>query len=100
MTGTAKPIQNQYSWTNLSSLLYVEQPVGVGYSLGTPNAKVAYLSFMIRLMTLKCILQSETDVASQLVGFLQQFLGIFSELKGKNFYLTGESVSILLPRVC
>jgi carboxypeptidase D len=46
------------------------------------------------------ILQSETDVASQLVGFLQQFLGIFSELKGKNFYLSGESVSILLPRGC
>jgi hypothetical protein len=36
--------------------------------------------------------QNEEDVASQLVGFLQQFLEVFSELKGKNFYLTGESV--------
>jgi hypothetical protein len=51
MPGTAKPVQNQYSWTNLSSLLYVEQPVGTGYSLGTPNAQVIYPSFEIRLMT-------------------------------------------------
>jgi hypothetical protein len=36
--------------------------------------------------------QNEDDVAAQLVGFLQQFLEIFSELKGKKFYLTGESV--------
>jgi len=37
--------------------------------------------------------QNEEDVAAHLVGFLQQFLGIFSELKGKKFYVTGESVS-------
>jgi carboxypeptidase D len=39
--------------------------------------------------------QNEDDVAAQLVGFLQQFLEIFQELKGKKFYLTGESVSAL-----
>jgi carboxypeptidase C (cathepsin A) len=32
IVGTAKPIVNEYSWTNLSSLLYVEQPVGTGMS--------------------------------------------------------------------
>ncbi|KZS90898.1 alpha/beta-hydrolase [Sistotremastrum niveocremeum HHB9708] len=72
-TGTAKPIQNQFSWTNLSSLLYVEQPVGTGFSLGTPTAL------------------NENDVASQLVGFFTQFLNIFEELKGKKFWLSGES---------
>ena len=72
--GTAKPIVNQYSWTNLSSLLYVEQPVGTGFSQGIPDAK------------------DENDVAEQLVGFFQQFLSVFSELENKNFYLTGESV--------
>lgn len=35
----------------------------------------------------------------QLVGFFQQFLEIFSELKGKKFYLTGESVSTDLFRI-
>ncbi|KAF8350960.1 Alpha/Beta hydrolase protein [Amanita rubescens] len=71
--GQAHATQNQYSWTNLSSVLWVEQPVGTGFSQGTPTA------------------QNEEDVASQLVGFLQQFLEVFSELKGKKFYLTGES---------
>ncbi|KAF8729774.1 hypothetical protein AX14_006055 [Amanita brunnescens Koide BX004] len=71
--GQAQATQNQYSWTNLSSVLWVEQPVGTGFSQGIPSA------------------QDEEDVASQLVGFLQQFLEVFSELKGKNFYLTGES---------
>ncbi|KIL59166.1 hypothetical protein M378DRAFT_15030 [Amanita muscaria Koide BX008] len=71
--GQAKPTPNQYSWTNISSMLWVEQPVGTGYSQGTPTA------------------QNEEDVAAQLVGFLQQFLNVFSELKGKKFYLTGES---------
>jgi Serine carboxypeptidase len=39
--------------------------------------------------------QNEVDVAAQLVGFFQQFLEVFSELKGKKFYVTGESVSLL-----
>jgi carboxypeptidase D len=72
--GQAKPTVNEQSWTNLSSILWVEQPVGTGFSQGIPNA------------------QNEDDVAAQLVGFMQQFLEVFSELKGKKLYLTGESV--------
>ncbi|KAF8638468.1 hypothetical protein AX17_002179 [Amanita inopinata Kibby_2008] len=71
--GQAVPTVNQYSWTNLSSVLWVEQPIGTGFSQGTPN------------------IRNEDDLSEQLVGFLQQFLEVFSELKGKNFYLTGES---------
>ncbi|KAF8577181.1 alpha/beta-hydrolase [Ramaria rubella] len=71
--GTAVPIVNDFSWTNLSSVLWIEQPVGTGFSQGKPN------------------IRNEDDLAVQLVGFLQQFLEIFSELKGKKFYITGES---------
>ncbi|KAJ7476943.1 Alpha/Beta hydrolase protein [Mycena galericulata] len=71
--GTARPIPNVNSWTNLSSMLWVEQPVGTGFSQGTPNIK------------------DENDLAAQLVGFLQQFLEVFSELNGKKLYLSGES---------
>lgn len=39
--GQAKPTQNAFSWTNLSSLLYVEQPVGTGFSQGKPNISVS-----------------------------------------------------------
>ena len=72
--GQYKPTVNEYSWTNLSSMLYIEQPVGTGYSQGVPN------------------INNEEDLAAQFVGFLQQFLEVFSELKGKKAYLTGESV--------
>ncbi|GAB1527085.1 hypothetical protein RhiTH_010260 [Rhizoctonia solani] len=72
-TGTAKPIRNQWAWTNLSHVLWVEQPVGTGFSQGVPN------------------ITNEDQLAAQFAGFLAQFLEVFSELKGKNFYATGES---------
>ncbi|KAF9224578.1 alpha/beta-hydrolase [Gyrodon lividus] len=74
--GQAGPTVNEYSWTNLSSVLWVEQPVGTGFSQGTPN------------------IENEDQLAEQLVGFMQQFLEVFSELKGKKLWLTGESVNI------
>jgi hypothetical protein len=43
-------------------------------------------------MSLRCDTQNETQLAAELVGFMQQFLNVFAELKGKKFYLTGESV--------
>ncbi|KAH9936848.1 alpha/beta-hydrolase [Epithele typhae] len=71
--GQARPTQNEFSWTNLSSMIYLEQPVGTGFSQGKPNAT------------------NENDIAAQIVGFLQQFLDVFSEIQGKNFYVSGES---------
>ncbi|KAI0293644.1 Alpha/Beta hydrolase protein [Multifurca ochricompacta] len=71
--GQAKPTPNPNSWTNLGHMLWVEQPIGTGFSQGIPS------------------IHDETELAAQLVGFMQEFLEIFSELKGKNFYLAGES---------
>ncbi|KAI0051492.1 alpha/beta-hydrolase [Auriscalpium vulgare] len=71
--GQANPTKNPYSWTNLAHVLWIEQPVGTGYSQGTPN------------------IQNEEDLSAQLVGFLQQFLDVFSDLQNKKFWLAGES---------
>ncbi|KAF9449019.1 alpha/beta-hydrolase [Macrolepiota fuliginosa MF-IS2] len=71
--GQAKPTVNQFSWTNISSVLWVEQPVGTGFSQGKPD------------------IRNEDDLAAELVGFLQQFLEVFSELNTKKLYLSGES---------
>jgi len=46
-TGQAYPTQNEWSWTNLSSVLYVEQPIGTGFSQGQPTAKVRGTQFSI-----------------------------------------------------
>jgi hypothetical protein len=58
-------------------MLYVEQPVGVGYSQGTPD------------------ITDEDGLAAELVGFFQQFLEVFKEMKGKKFWLSGESVRVV-----
>ena len=63
---------NPYSWNEYTNMFFIDQPVGTGFSQGTPTAK------------------NEEDVAEQLVGFLNEFLAIFSELKGKKLWITGE----------
>ncbi|EHS63794.1 uncharacterized protein PGTG_21811 [Puccinia graminis f. sp. tritici CRL 75-36-700-3] len=71
--GQARPTQNQYSWTNATSMLYVEHPIGTGYSVGTPTAT------------------NQTDVSRDLFNFFTQWLQVFPEMNGKNFWLSGES---------
>jgi carboxypeptidase D len=53
-------------------MLWVEQPVGVGYSQGTPN------------------ITDEVELAAQFRGFLKSFVDVF-DMHGWKTYLTGES---------
>src|SRR5579862_5008473 len=70
--GTFKPVKNPWSWTNLTNMIYVEQPVGTGFSQGTPSAT------------------NEREVAAQFLGFFKHFLRTF-RLFYKKIYITGES---------
>ncbi|KAF8838192.1 alpha/beta-hydrolase, partial [Paxillus ammoniavirescens] len=69
--GQAKHTVNEYSWTNLSSILWVEQPVGTGLSQGTLN------------------IENKSQPSEKLAG-VEQLLAVFSELKGNKPWLTGE----------
>ncbi|THG97171.1 hypothetical protein EW026_g4786 [Hermanssonia centrifuga] len=71
--GQAAPTPNQWSWTSLANVLWVEQPVGTGFSQGAPS------------------ISNDDELAEQATGFLEQFLDTFSELKGSNFFVSGES---------
>ncbi|CCG82284.1 Carboxypeptidase cpdS [Taphrina deformans PYCC 5710] len=71
--GTYLPVPNPYSWTNLTNMVWVEQPVGTGFTQGTPDAT------------------GEFDVSQQFLGFLQQFFQEFPSLQNKNMYISGES---------
>lgn len=53
--GQYAPTINPYSWVNLTNMLWVEQPVGTGFSIGTPNAT------------------NEEDIASDVVRFFKNF---------------------------
>ncbi|KAI0072849.1 alpha/beta-hydrolase [Panus rudis PR-1116 ss-1] len=71
--GQSEPTPNPFSWTNLANVVWVEQPVGTGFSRGQPN------------------IMNDDELAEQVAGFLGQFLETFDELKGSNFYVSGES---------
>ncbi|KAI1342531.1 serine carboxypeptidase [Xylariaceae sp. FL0016] len=71
-SGTFMPIQNPYSWHKLTNYVWIEQPVGVGYTEGEPN------------------LLNEIDLTVQFKGFWENFVDTFN-LHGRDMYLTGES---------
>lgn len=70
--GTFQPIQNKWSWHRLTNVVWIDQPVGRGFSQGTPTAT------------------NEQDVAQQFLGFWQNFVNTFA-LQGYRVYVTGSS---------
>ncbi|MCJ1462750.1 hypothetical protein MMC07_001353 [Pseudocyphellaria aurata] len=70
--GTFKPVQNPYTWVNLTNMVWVEQPVGTGFSQGKPDAK------------------NEVEAAAQFLGFFKNFVDTFA-LHNKKIYIAGES---------
>ncbi|KAL4723067.1 hypothetical protein ACLX1H_010308 [Fusarium chlamydosporum] len=70
--GTLAPVPNSYSWTNLTNVIWIEQPVGVGYSQGKPN------------------ITNEVELGLEFIGFWRNFIDTF-DLKGATTYITGES---------
>lgn len=70
--GTYAPIENPYGWNRLTNVIYVDQPVGTGFSQGTPTA------------------QDEVDVADQFMEFWKNFVDTF-DLTGYKVYIVGES---------
>lgn len=70
--GTYQPVQNPYSWTNLTNMLWVEQPVTTGFSTGTANAT------------------SEEDISADFVAWFKNWQNVFG-IKNYKIYVTGES---------
>lgn len=73
--------ENPYSWTNLGNVVYIEQPVGTGFSTGTPTAK------------------DQTDSAGQFVNFLKTFYTTFPDLQNKKLWVTGESYAGMVSEI-
>ncbi|XP_032691604.1 venom serine carboxypeptidase [Odontomachus brunneus] len=66
----------KYSWTIAHSLIYIDNPVGTGFSF-TGNDK-GYVT-------------NETQVGKDILNALIQFFQLFPELQDNNFFVTGES---------
>lgn len=68
--------ENKYSWNIGQNLLYIDSPVGSGYSF--TNSDNGYAT-------------NEKNVSSNLLGALQQFFLMFPELQTNEFFVAGES---------
>jgi len=65
---------NPLSWTMAVNMLYIEAPVGVGFSY----SPYPYVS-------------NDTGTAMDNYNFLMEFMNEFPEYKGRDFWITGES---------
>ncbi|KAI3400719.1 hypothetical protein diail_1928 [Diaporthe ilicicola] len=74
--GTYSPQPNPFSWTNLTNIVWIDQPIGTGLSSAYPGDPY--------------LVTSEEDVASQFAGFWKNFIDTF-DMHGYDVYLTGES---------
>jgi len=66
---------NDYSWNDVSNIVFVDQPLGTGFSEGK------LIDFA----------HDEDDVAESMGKFLVGFLEQNPEFKGRDFFITGES---------
>lgn len=64
----------KYAWTNTHSVIYIDNPVGTGYSF--TNGGYA---------------QNETQVGTDLYNALLQFFTLFPDLQKNDFFVAGES---------
>ncbi|KAF2228602.1 alpha/beta-hydrolase [Viridothelium virens] len=70
--GMYSAVENPYTWVNLTNVLWVEYPVGLGFSTGSVTAT------------------SEEETAQDFLGFFENFLDTFGITNFK-IYVTGES---------
>jgi carboxypeptidase D len=71
-SGTYAPVRNPFSWSNLTNIVYIDQPAGTGLSPGPATV------------------QNEIDVSNQFNDFWKRFIQTFS-MQGYKVYITGES---------
>ncbi|KAL5725002.1 hypothetical protein ACHQM5_008199 [Ranunculus cassubicifolius] len=70
-------VQNKYSWNLESNMLYVESPIGVGFSYS--NTSSDYIQW------------TDAQTAGENLMFLIEWLKEFPKYKNSDIYLTGES---------
>ncbi|KAJ7643630.1 carboxypeptidase [Roridomyces roridus] len=75
-SGTFAPQPNPFAWTNLTNMVWIDQPIGTGLSPAAPGAPAQ--------------IQDETTVAEDFAGFWKNFIETF-EMQGFDVYFTGES---------
>ncbi|KAI7021273.1 alpha/beta-hydrolase [Hortaea werneckii] len=74
-SGTYSPIENPWSWTNVTNMVWIDQPVGTGFSPAAEGVPAT--------------IKDEKDVAEDFMGFWKNFMETF-DLVGRKVYLTDQ----------
>jgi carboxypeptidase D len=72
--GVMKPGPNRWRWNKLTNVVWVDQPIGTGYSQGPVTAR------------------DQHDTTRQFMGFWKNFVDTFA-MQGYKIYITGSSYS-------
>ncbi|KAI0664279.1 alpha/beta-hydrolase [Cubamyces menziesii] len=71
------PSENTYSWDRVADYVWIDQPVGTGWSTTDSEGYV----------------HDEDEMGRDFMGFLENLVKVFPSLKTRPLYLTGESYS-------
>ncbi|XP_051120075.1 serine carboxypeptidase-like [Andrographis paniculata] len=69
-------VRNEYGWDQVSNILFVDQPVGTGFSYSSDRRDIRH---------------DEKGVSDDLYDFIQAFFKEHPKLAKNDFYITGES---------
>uniref|UniRef100_A0A0E0LP94 Carboxypeptidase n=1 Tax=Oryza punctata TaxID=4537 RepID=A0A0E0LP94_ORYPU len=69
--------RNPYSWNNVANVMFLESPIGVGFSYSNTTADYSRMG--------------DNSTAEDAYKFLVNWMERFPEYKGRDFYLAGES---------
>mmetsp|Transcript_62711 Transcript_62711/g.149608 ORF Transcript_62711/g.149608 Transcript_62711/m.149608 type:complete len:481 (-) Transcript_62711:246-1688(-) len=75
--GGSALVRNNFAWSKLATMLYLEAPVGVGYSYSENKTDLEHLN--------------DEQTASDNLQALKVFFSLYPELKSRDFYVSGES---------
>ncbi|KAH0935891.1 hypothetical protein HID58_013008 [Brassica napus] len=68
---------NQYSWNQVANILFLDAPVGVGYSYSNTSSDL--------------LTNGDQRTAKDSLKFLLKWVELYPEYKGREFYIAGES---------
>lgn len=81
LPGMESPTRNLFTWLNLTSVVWVDQPLGVGYSESEPD------------------IETEEDLSAEFIGFWKNFIKTFC-LENWRTYLAGQSYAgVYIPYI-
>ncbi|KAJ8469599.1 hypothetical protein ONZ45_g16841 [Pleurotus djamor] len=76
--------QNNYSWNKVADYIWIDQPVGIGFSTADANGYI----------------DSEEQMAIDFFGFLTNLVKVFPSLATRPLHLTGESYAgVYIPYI-